>query len=42
MIITDLNLANINELESINRALNITFKINDGKIVGMEENTNGK
>ena len=33
MIITDLNLANINELESINRALDITYEINDGIIV---------
>lgn len=33
MIVTDLNKASINELESINRALDITYEINDGRIV---------
>ena len=33
MIVTDLNKASINELESINRALDIAYEINDGRIV---------
>lgn len=33
MIVTDCNKCSINELESINRALNIAYEINDGEIV---------
>ena len=36
MIITDYNKMTIEELRTINRCLRLSFKINDGKIKGVE------
>lgn len=33
MIVTDCNDMSVSELESLNKAMNITYVINDGKIV---------
>ena len=42
MIITDPNKVTIDELEIISRVMNVTFIINDGIIIGMEEDADGK
>lgn len=42
MIITDPNKATVDELEVISRVMNVTFIINDGIIIGMEEDADDK